>query len=86
MGERKFITFREYRPCIAAGQKYLFHMWMVESQVIPPSNLRGGHSGGQISTTWALVEDDSGNMRMVRPSDIRFLDHPFQDYDWSEGT
>ena len=83
-GERRFLAVQEVRPCIAAGQKALFHMWVNESRVVPPSPLVGGHSGGQVSTIRALVEDERGNMKMVQPKDIRFLDHPFQDYHWGE--
>ena len=41
---------------------------------MPPSIMAGGHGGGQISATFALVEYEDGTVAEVYPSRVRFLD------------
>lgn len=65
-----------YRPCLAKGKKALFHCWEHRSEVVPPSPLRGGHSGGQISGTLAIVEFEDGSVDTVYPQNVTFLDTP----------
>lgn len=76
------------RPCVLTkysdGSKYkaLFHGWVHHSDVIPPSNVVGGHKGGQVSDVYGLVELEDGSVEIVSPKSIRFLDSLFNDYAW----
>lgn len=56
-------------PCTA-----MFHQWTFESRVVEPSLLRGGHQGGQISSTYAIVEYDNGIVDIVHPTRIKFVE------------
>lgn len=76
-------TNNNLRPCYivrtkrSGGEqrtKALFHCWEQIGQVIEPSPLKGGHPGGQIAYTRALVEMPDGSMRSVSPSSIKFRD------------
>lgn len=67
-------NLRSLRPCTVDGRCALFHMWFTHSQVIPPSLLIGGHSGGVITQQYALVEYEDGTMSYVNPFNIKFLD------------
>ena len=40
----------------------------------------GGHSAGQISTVFALIEDEKGNIYRVQPTMIKFTDNKYIDY------
>lgn len=62
------------RPCEVKGRKATFHTWTQQSWVVPPSPMIGGHPGGQMSTTWAVVEYEDGTVHEVCPTDIRFTD------------
>lgn len=63
----------------------LFHAWAHEAEVIAQSLMRGGHPGGQLSHTFALVEFEDGTVKMVNPERVKFLDNAekFEEYDWS---
>lgn len=78
-------TTAEYRPCYANGKKALFHRWTEEAGVLPPSIMKGGHSGGQIRTAFAIVEYEDGTIALVLPQKIRFIDNKFKEYDFTEG-
>lgn len=76
-------TKYDLRPCYIVNTtrsgctqrtKGLFHCWEHIAQVIEPSPLKGGHPGGQIAYTRALVETIDGCMRSVAPSSIEFRD------------
>ena len=56
------------------GEKALFHRWENHAMVIEPSPMVGGHPGGQISQTYAIVEMESGQVREVKPSKVTFED------------
>ncbi len=69
----------ELRPCFVQGVegkevKHLFHCWSQVSEIVPPSNLVGGHNGGVVAETFAIVEAKDGRIIRVRPEKIRF-DH-----------
>lgn len=64
----------EYRPCIVDGRKALFHKWERKSEIVPPSMLKGGHSGGTVCCDLAIVEFESGDVAEVLPERIRFTD------------
>lgn len=68
------IIKKETRPCFADGKKAMFHQWTNESEIVPPSIMRGGHSGGVISTTLAIVEYEDGTVHKTFPEKVRFAD------------
>mgnify|MGYP005762252109 FL=1 len=65
--------------------KALFHCWSHKSEVVGESTLCGGHSGGQISATFGLVEYEDGTMHEVEPHNIRFVDGRINEYGFREG-
>lgn len=78
----------QYRPCLVCDKEYtikgkkvkgkvvkaLFHCWVHKSEVVPPSLMMGGHSGGIVSGVLGLVEYEDGTINQVYPSRIKFLD------------
>lgn len=78
----------EGRPCVVyecpGPRKAICHLLTTHAYVIPPSPLKGGHSGGQISSPVAVVEFEDGTMDTVNPKLIRFLDTAAEKekYDW----
>ena len=77
------------RPCLVRinseeFKKALFHRWTDVSELVGASPLRGGHPGGQISDTFAIVEFEEGNVLRVNIEDIIFLDsgNQFADFAW----
>lgn len=63
------------RLCQAKGVKAIFHKWSEVSEIIPPSPMVGGRSGGVIQYTTAIVEFiHNGQVTEVMPSDIIFYD------------
>lgn len=68
------ITIRmETRPCIARGKKATFHRWSDRSEIIEPAIAVGGHSGGVMRWTVAIVEYEDGQVGEVLPRDIQFI-------------
>ena len=52
------------------------------SEIITPSIVNGGHSGGQIEDTFAIVEMESDHsLKKVKIEKIRFLDSPENNFD-----
>ncbi len=64
--------------------KSLFHCWSHRSEVVGESYLRGGHSAGQVSSTFAIVEFEDGTVHEVEPWNIRFADNLMEEYDLTE--
>ncbi len=63
------------RLCQAKGVKAIFHKWSGVSEIIQPSPMVGGHSGGVIRYATAIVEFiHNGQVTEVMPSDIIFYD------------
>lgn len=50
-----------------------FHRWEDVSKIIPPSNIIGGHEGGELKQTLAIVELEDGTVKEVYPTQIRFV-------------
>lgn len=78
-GNIEMTIANESRPCVfilrETGEcRGLFHGWFVESRIVPPSNLRGGHPGGAVQEVIALVEDINGDMHKISPKHITFID------------
>jgi len=72
----------EPRPCIVDGAQALFHGWAdVEKPYI-----EDGKQVGRWKNVAAVIEFRSGEVKAVRPNDVRFLDGEeiFSKYDWSE--
>ena len=70
----------ELRPCLVNGKKALFHTWEQHSEILAPSPMVGGHSGGEIKLVFGLIEDESGQVVRVNPTAIKFLDHKIEEY------
>lgn len=64
--------------------KALFHCWSHRSDVVGESYLRGGHSAGQVSSTFAIVEYENGTVHEIEPWNIRFVDNLMKEYDLTE--
>lgn len=83
------------RPClvtqisrsgaITEPKKALFYGLFTEAWVVEPSLLKGGHPGGTMQTTVAVVEFEDGTIRQVPMDRIRLLDsaEKFSGYDWA---
>lgn len=67
-------TNRKLKETWTEQQKALFHRWVEERQLIDASPMVGGHPGGEIATTLAIVEYMDGRVERVLPEQIRFLD------------
>lgn len=78
------VTTAEYRPCYADGKKALFHRWTEEAEILQPSIMKGGPVGGQLKTTFAIVEYEDGTIAEVEPQKIRFIDNKLKEYDFTE--
>lgn len=74
----------QLRPCLVHQPKErgmitdpvpaLWHCWTNEAEVVAPSIMRGGHNGGQLAHTFALVEFADGTVGKVHPERVKFLD------------
>ena len=75
----------DVRPCLIGSEKALWHKWVDKSEIVPPSMLRGGHGGGMVADTFALIEYEGGSVQLVRATDVIFLDgcQKFQGYDFT---
>lgn len=69
------ISTAHYRPCVVDGVEALFHRWEDYSEIISPSPWKGGHPGGSLRCTFAIVEMADGSIRRVEPPDVRFTDN-----------
>lgn len=68
---------------ILGSKRCLFHCWSTESRVVPPSNLRGGHSGGTISETVGILEFEDGSIMKLCTGDFKFIDGgQFKQWAW----
>lgn len=64
--------------------KALFHCWSHRSELCDASPMIGGHPGGQVSGTFAIVEYEDGTVHEVEPKNIRFVDNTFCEYAFPE--
>ena len=60
--------------------KALFHCWGYRSELVDASPMIGGHSGGRVSGTFAIVEYEDGTIHEVEPTQIRFVDNAMSEY------
>ncbi len=84
----------EYRPCRIKVQERtkhgsstnvyegLFHCWVSEKWVHTP--LMRDEVGGQMQSTYGLVELRTGEVRMFSPNQIQFLDSKMNEYAFPE--
>lgn len=79
-----FIIETELRPCMVGDKKALFHTWNHYSEIVPPSPMVGGHSGGVLSDTYAIVEFEDGSVEKYRAHEVRFLDGKIKEYCFTE--
>lgn len=70
----------EYRPCLVDGKKALFHRWEDKSKIVEPSVMVGGHGGGVLKYTVAIVEYENGSVAEVFPNYIKFVDGKINEY------
>lgn len=61
------------RECTVDGRRGYFHSWAQYSQIVPPSLLVGGHSGGVVAEVLGIVEF-ADCVELVYPRDIKFVD------------
>lgn len=66
------------RDCEVDGRYGYFHTWEQYSEIIPPSLLKGGHSGGVVAGVFGIVEFPEGIER-VDPVKIKFVDQEHAD-------
>ena len=79
------ITIKQnLRPCLVNDKKALFHGWHEFSDVLDPSPLMLGHSGGQVKMLFGIIEDENGQIVTVKPNSIRFIDNKIQEYNFDE--
>lgn len=64
--------------------KALFHCWGFRSELCDASPMIGGHPGGQVSGTFAIVEYEDGTIHEVDPTQIRFVDNAMSEYVFPE--
>lgn len=69
-----------FRPCRYEDENYIFHCFEQWSYVIGESLAIGGHSAGQFSNVFALIEDKKGNIYRVDPTMVKFTDDKYLDY------
>lgn len=73
---------RPYKEVIVPEKKIkaLFHCWGHRSELYGASLMIGGHPGGQVSGTFAIVEHEDGTIHEVEPTQIRFVDNAMSEY------
>lgn len=76
------------RPCLVGSdkKKCLFHGFWQNSDIYPPSLLKGGHNGGVVAGPVALVETEDGDVIKVEPALITFIDRKIEEYSFGEET
>ncbi len=80
------IIKNDLRPCYVDGKKALFHKWGEISYIVPPSPMVGGHAGGVVKRTLAIVEYHDGTVAEVEPTSIIFADMILDEYAFNEKT
>lgn len=74
----------EYRPCFVKDRRALFHRWEDNSEIYAPSLMVGGHDGGVVKYTLAIIEYEDGHVERVKPEDVRFADNLIKQYAFPE--
>lgn len=71
------------RPIYYKGRKAVFHQWSLFSTIVSPSPMIGGHSGGVVSGTMAIIETADGTVLEVYPTEIQFADPEYISEVWN---
>lgn len=71
------------RPIYYKGRKAVFHQWSLFNNIIPPSPMVGGHGGGVVSGTVAIIETADGTVLEVYPTEIQFADPGYISEVWN---
>lgn len=64
---------QDKRKCIVEESEMIFHGWFQYSEVVEPSPMVGGHSGGQLQYPVGVVEDEDGAVIAVPAWNIKFI-------------
>lgn len=81
------INFGEYRPCIVGGRRELFHRWCDKARPALPKAITGdGHIDDhfQLWDVHAIVEFEDGTVERVWPSNVKFIDRKFDQFEWGD--
>lgn len=62
------------RPCEVKDKKAYFHRWVDKSEIITPSMMVGGHEGGVLRATFAIIEFEDGRVEECYPHEVVFKD------------
>lgn len=62
------------RKCEIRGDIAYFHKWTEYGSVVEPSPMIGGHPGGQIKYPLGIVESEGGDITLVEPGSIKFIE------------
>lgn len=81
-GDRINVYEKEIEP--EREIKAMFHCWNHRSELYDASPMIGGHPGGQVSGTFAIVEYEDGTVHEVEPQNIRFVDGLINQYGFRE--
>ena len=84
MNKSKITITSELRPCIVSGKKGLFHRWVDRSEIVAPSYMVGGHGGGVVKSTFAIVEFEDGSVKEYYPCELNFCGTSHKDYSFEE--
>lgn len=71
-GEAQMNEQNKLRRCKVDGVPAMFHRWCDVAEIVPPSVLKGGHSGGVVKDTFGIVEYADGSVVRVKPERIIF--------------
>jgi len=80
----KIVIETELRSCIVKDKKALFHKWCDNSKILNPSPMVGGHNGGVLKYTVAIIEYENGVVTECYPYEVKFIDRKFKEYCFSE--
>lgn len=78
------IRTTEYRPCRVEGKRALFHRWEDRAEIVQPSPMVGGHPGGALKWTVAIVEYEDGMVAEVLPEDVQFVPGLMDEYSFGK--
>lgn len=81
-GDRINVYEKEIEP--EREIKAMFHCWNHRSELYDASPMIGGHPGGQVSGTFAIVEYEDGTVHEAEPQNIRFVDNAMREYAFTE--
>lgn len=71
---------KELRPCAIGGRKHLFHCWYIRQDTVGESLCIGGPPAGQVSRLYGVVENEVGEIDIVAPTAIKFVDNQIENY------